>query len=229
MKKLISFSIYGNDPKYIQGAIENAKMKNDNFSDWTLRFYIQSDVPNIEELVQSLRFYGSEIVIRDDIGMSSRFEAVSDGTADIVIVRDTDSRLTNRDGFMVSQWLENGSPVHIIRDHPSHRSLVMGGMFGIRSGEVSEMFGREFVAFKNAINQRTPGWDWKRDYDQRFLNAAIFPKVKDIAFTQDEYFRPNGNEQPYGIERIDATDFIGNVYASNNNPECSIPLDRMNG
>ena len=218
MKKVISFSLWGNDNKYIQGAIENARMKADNFADWTLRYYINSNVPNLIELIQTLQFYGGHIIIRDDIGYVSRFEAIFDGTCDVVIVRDTDSRLTRRDVGLVDQWMESNSPIHVVRDHPHHRSLMMAGMFGVRCGDVSEMFGKEFINYKKNVS----GFETRRGLDQQFLNTCIFPKIKDIAFVQSEYFKPNGNERPYGIARENEYDFLGNVYDEHNNPTCKL-------
>lgn len=43
--KVISFSLWGSDPKYNIGAIENAKLARKIYPDWTCRFYVGRSVP----------------------------------------------------------------------------------------------------------------------------------------------------------------------------------------
>jgi len=47
MKKIISFSLFGDNPLYCFGAIENAKIANKIYEGWKTRFYIANDVPEI--------------------------------------------------------------------------------------------------------------------------------------------------------------------------------------
>jgi hypothetical protein len=46
MRKLISFCLWGRDPKYLIGAVENALLREKFYNDWVCRFYIHVDVPN---------------------------------------------------------------------------------------------------------------------------------------------------------------------------------------
>ena len=41
-KKVISFSLWGNEPRYCMGAIKNAKIAQKIFKDWTCRFYVSN-------------------------------------------------------------------------------------------------------------------------------------------------------------------------------------------
>ena len=43
-KRVISFGLYGNNFKYTNGAIENAKLAKVYFPGWTCRYYVTSDV-----------------------------------------------------------------------------------------------------------------------------------------------------------------------------------------
>ena len=45
MKKIISFSLYGNNPMYNLGCIENAKLKKEILKDWVMRVYYNNSVP----------------------------------------------------------------------------------------------------------------------------------------------------------------------------------------
>jgi len=46
MLRIISFSLWGNNPKYNIGAIRNAELAKQLFPDWTCRFYIGQSVPD---------------------------------------------------------------------------------------------------------------------------------------------------------------------------------------
>jgi hypothetical protein len=58
-KRVISFGLYGSNPKYTHGAIRNAELAAVYFPGWTCRFYITSDVPG--EVVARLKDLNSEI------------------------------------------------------------------------------------------------------------------------------------------------------------------------
>ena len=44
--KIISFSLWGRDPKYTVGAIKNAELAKEIYPGWICRFYCANDVPN---------------------------------------------------------------------------------------------------------------------------------------------------------------------------------------
>ena len=60
MSKLISFSLWGDNPKYLHGAIQNAKQRADYYHDWVCKFFVHKDVP--KETVQTLREQEGTIV-----------------------------------------------------------------------------------------------------------------------------------------------------------------------
>ena len=39
MKKIISFSLWGNSPKYLIGALKNADLAKEFYRDWECHFY----------------------------------------------------------------------------------------------------------------------------------------------------------------------------------------------
>jgi len=60
------------------------------------------------------------------------------------VVRDTDSRLTPRDGAVVADWLRHGAnhSFHCIRDHPSHSGYtISGGLWGGNRAALANRFG----------------------------------------------------------------------------------------
>tara|TARA_R100000005_G_scaffold25600_1_gene11354 strand:- start:1831 stop:2493 length:663 start_codon:yes stop_codon:yes gene_type:complete len=142
MKKVISFSLWGDNPKYCVGAIKNAELREKYYPDWITRFYVHKDVPPsyIEEL-QALD--QTEIIIENREanwkGMYWRFEAISDPDVEVMLVRDTDSRFSAREVAAVDEFLKSDKKMHIMRDHPCHRYFVMPGMFGVKKGILDNM------------------------------------------------------------------------------------------
>ena len=45
MKRIISFCIYGSDPKYADAAILNVELQPTIYPGWTCRFYLDDSVP----------------------------------------------------------------------------------------------------------------------------------------------------------------------------------------
>jgi hypothetical protein len=101
-KRVISFGLYGSNPKYTVGAIHNVEAAKIYFPGWICRFYITSDVP--DDIVVTLKKLGAEI---EQIpsgkgyisGMFWRFLVASDPTVDRFIIRDSDSRMNARDRY----------------------------------------------------------------------------------------------------------------------------------
>jgi len=46
MKKVISFSVYGNNPVYYVGIIENLKLRDNIYPDWWVYIYYDNFIPN---------------------------------------------------------------------------------------------------------------------------------------------------------------------------------------
>lgn len=129
-KRVISFGLYGNNPKYIVGAKKNSVLAKTYFPGWICRYYVTSDVS--PAVIDYLKLQGAEI---SDIpsgmgyaaGMFWRFTVAVDNTVDRYIVRDVDSRLNARDRLAVEEWIHSKYPIHIIRDHVNH-CIPMNGI-----------------------------------------------------------------------------------------------------
>ena len=100
-KKLITFSLYGANPKYVNGAVKNAQMLGKVFPGWQARFY--TDLGTVPAHIQSaLLAAGAEIYPIDMAKYGSqsmfwRFWAAADKDVERFISRDVDSRLMERD------------------------------------------------------------------------------------------------------------------------------------
>ena len=200
MKKIISFSLWGNDPKYTIGAIRNAELSPTIYPDWICRFYIGKSTSN--EIVNKLKSFEHVEVIEMDIdgdwtGMFWRFYPASEEDVDVMISRDCDSRLSEREKLAVDEWLNSDKGFHIMRDHPYHTTVILGGMWGSKKGVIPQM--------KKLIDEYIKGSFWQ--VDQNFLREKIYPLVKDNSLVHDEFFE----KKPFPSNRI-VDEFVGQAY-----------------
>tara|TARA_R110000796_G_scaffold252610_1_gene388682 strand:- start:3091 stop:3753 length:663 start_codon:yes stop_codon:yes gene_type:complete len=202
--KVISFSLWGQDPKYLIGAIRNAELAKEIYPDWVCRFYIGQSVPS-QAVLQLERHDNVQIVERlefgDWRGMFWRFLPASEDSVDVMISRDTDSRLSIREKMAVDEWLESDKKMHIMRDHPHHGYPILGGMWGAKSGAISNI--------KNLIDNFAQEDAYGTDY--KFFAELIFPTLTpDQVMTHDEFF----DGQPFPSRR-QGLEFVGQVFDEN--------------
>lgn len=178
MKKIITYSLWGNNQFYTVNGIYNTTLAEKYFPDWICRFYVAPTVPKgiLEDL--SSRSNVELIYMNKDEswnGMFWRFYAASDPSVDIMISRDTDSHLDERDKATVDEWLNSDKNFHIIRDNRAHCTRIMGGMWGARNGVISNI--------KDMIDQyHIKESNNRKNIDQEFLAQKVYPLVKNKAF-----------------------------------------------
>ena len=161
-KKIISFSLWGNNPKYTIGAIKNTQLAPIVYPDWVCKFYISNDVPR--EIIKSLE-QTSDIIQVNNIGnwklAVERFKAIDDDI-ECAIFRDTDSRLNLREKAAVDEWLKSDKTMHIMKDHPYHRGFpILAGMWGLKKIG----FDLNMTSMLNVYTNQE-----QYHYDQIFLN-----------------------------------------------------------
>ena len=136
MSNIISFSLWGNNPKYMFGAIKNVKLAKDIYPEFKCRFYIDNIVPF--SIINVLEEEGAEIVemncVGNNLGMYWRMDAINE--ADIVLIRDCDSRLNMRERQCVNEWINGDRLFHTILDHPYHRFCVMPGIMSFKRSTI---------------------------------------------------------------------------------------------
>ena len=209
MDKIISFCLYGDNPKYTIGAIKNAKLAKTLYPDWKCMFFCDSSVS--VDIINRLKDFNNTIVIMKDGnndagGMFWRFEPISYSAVDVMIVRDTDSRLSEREVAAVNDWLDSGKLFHIMHDHPWHGpNCIVGCMFGIRKPLLTN------------IISLIEDWPHKKYYndDQHFLNTIILPMVKNETCYHDEINL--SIDCPFPTKRI-GLEFVGNVFNEHDEP-----------
>jgi hypothetical protein len=202
MKKVISYSLWGDNPIYTHGALKNLEMAKEIYPEWTCRFYLDKNVP--EDIITKLKEGGAEVYkyMKDGdwYAMFWRFLPASDPKVDVMISRDCDSRLTVREKEAVEEWLKSDKLFHIMRDHPYHKTEILGGMWGVKKPLLNNM--------KNLMGSYKMGNFWQTD--QNFLREKVYPIVKDHSMVHDEYFDKTGFPSP----RVDG-EFIGEAFNEN--------------
>jgi hypothetical protein len=207
MKKIISFCLWGDDTKYTIGAIRNAELAEEYYPDWICRFYVGKSVPS--EIIETLaKKKNTEIITMEQegdwTGMFWRFYPASEPDVDVMISRDTDSRLGSREKLAVDEWLKGDKDFHIMRDHPHHGTEILGGMWGVRNGVIPNM--------KQMISDYVKGNFWQ--VDQNFLRDMVYPVIINNACVHDEFFE----KKSFPKSNRDAKHFVGQVYDKDDNP-----------
>tara|TARA_R100001163_G_C4996958_1_gene147528 strand:+ start:10 stop:669 length:660 start_codon:yes stop_codon:yes gene_type:complete len=203
--KLITFSLWGQNPKYLYGSLRNAELAKVVYPGWKCRFYVAASVPF--PIISQLKAMDHvEVVHKPSFGdwkaMFWRFEPASEPSVDVMISRDADSRLSTREKAAVDEWLSSDKGFHIMRDHPWHKFPVLGGMWGIKKDVLPNM--KELISGFSQEDQY--GTDYK-------FFAEIIPLLGDNIITHDEFFTGN----PFPHQR-DKYEFVGQVFDENDNP-----------
>lgn len=210
MKKIISFSLWGKNSKYTIGAIKNADLLNKIYPGWIARFYCGQSVPN--DIIKYLKNKDNcEVVIMNEQGdwrgMFWRFYPASEDDVDIMISRDTDSRLNMREKYAVDEWLKSDKSFHIMRDHPWHGTKILGGMWGVRGDILKDM--------KELIDKYVKGDFWQ--VDQNFLKEHIYSRIKNDSMVHDEFFNYEHWKKNFPQKR-NGQEFVGEAFNENDEP-----------
>lgn len=198
---IVSFSLYGQNPMYSIGAIENAKLMHTVYPGWIMKVYHSADVKH--DVISTLSNFGCELALmpNNHDGKFWRFEAISDNRAKYTIFRDCDSRINYREAAAVQAWVESGKIIHTMKDHPDQDKYpILAGMWGIINGSIDIM---KLLS------------DWKYDGnfydDQVFLENLVWPLVQHSSIRHGRFGVPFPQHKPcYG--------FVGQRFTQDNKP-----------
>jgi hypothetical protein len=204
--KYFTFSIWGDNPKYLQGAIRNAELAEEIFPEWKCVFYYDSTVPKetIDKL-SSFKNTSVKEVTDDSFGAFWRFEMMFNNPG-VILSRDTDSRLSLREKELIDNWLESEYNYMIIRDHDAHYEFpILAGMWGKKNILMDSTLKdamQEYISVKQYL------------VDQFYLRDKVWPNimndtaiygVKEVDWMRETYDFENNN-------------FIGQTYTENDEP-----------
>ena len=216
-RRVISYGLYGSRPKYTNGAIRNAELRDTYFPGWELWYYHDNQVPN--HVIEKLKSFPAVRLIncgKNDgiMGMFWRFKVADEAEVDRYIVRDVDSRLNSRERIAVEDWIKSDYPIHLLRDHVNHCHPFNGGMWGGIKGAFNDIGGLN-KQIKNNINGK------KTQYmgDMNFLNEDIYPKIKSKVLSHDAYCCGEfENSKPFPTKRPSNYQHVGQVFDANDQP-----------
>ena len=211
MKKVITFSLWGDNPTYNIGAIKNAELALIVYPDFECWFYIHEQSVPKKTIYELTKIKNVKIILKNgDLNnnkpMMWRFEAIDDPEVEIMMSRDTDTRFWNREILAVDEWLKSDKVFHIMRDHPHHAFNILGGMFGTK--KISQII--SWSELMKNIHQISD-----RYYDQDFLKNYIYPVIKNNSIIHANFYKiENENCKNFPIDYDDEYHFIGEyVYA----------------
>ena len=185
-KNYLSFSLWGSEKIYTVGAIRNAELAKKIYKGWVVIIYFDDTVPN--EVIEKLRVLDVVLVNMTNSGFYGpfwRFLAADLSDGEYIAFRDTDSRVSLREKLAVDEWIKNDDSIHVMRDHPAHRTpfgaeglSILAGMWGIKAGQVE--MGRMIREFSIGKSDRY-------GIDQSFLQN-IYKAFKASMTVHDEFF-----------------------------------------
>lgn len=178
-KKLIAFSLYGSNPVYCENLMVNLQKLPNIYPDWQVAVYHDSTVPT--DVLRRLREQGVEVIDAKDIhaehlpGTFWRFFALERSDCAVVIMRDADSVIGERERQLVDEWLISDKPFHIIRDWYGQTDLILAGLWGVKNGLLMGI--RDLIT---TYLKETPHLH-PTHADQYFLASQVWPRIRDFA------------------------------------------------
>jgi hypothetical protein len=207
MKKVISFSLWGDNPTYNIGAIKNAKLAFDYYPGFECWFYIHKDsVP--ENTIIELQQISNVKIINKTGNLQNefckprmwRYEPIDEPDVELMLVRDTDTRILLREKLAVYEWINSNKLFHIMRDHPHHSFLILAGMFGTKKIP-------EIKSWKELIDLYIPRDN--RMYDQDFLKQHIYPLISMNCIIHASFYNIEQHCKPFPICYDNEYKFVG--------------------
>ncbi len=192
--KYITYSLWGDNKVYTYGIIENVLDAKTFYEGWIVRVHYNDTVPQniidwlkLQDNVEVVHHPGTKAKASNTLW---RFEDLFIKDA-IVLSRDADSRITQREVDCVHEWLESDRDFHIARDHKHHTCPIIAGAFGCKNNCL------EYIGVPNGARnvnqcplQFVPGLELMRSFlqnlpqerdvyivDQMFLFAYVYPYV----------------------------------------------------
>jgi hypothetical protein len=214
-KNIISFSLWGDDPRYLRGAVQNAMSVSDIYPGWRCRFYVDGSVPAdalsvLDELGAELVYEHESSNINGRVRLARRFWVANDNTVGYFAVRDCDSVISHREAAAVNAWIASDRWFHVMRDWWTHTELILAGMWGGVAGILPDL--KQLFEGYSSKQLETPNWD------QWFLRDRIWGMIKNHCLIHDRFFRvldslpfpvasPGGNvhigQDEFAVRRIE--------------------------
>jgi len=212
---------------YFEGILANLKLMEDLYPGYVMRVYYEADSAREQELCNiycnNKNIHLCPAVNNPRFGKISglypliwRFLPALDPQVSVLMSRDLDSRLSEREVAAVQQFIASDSKIHVMRDNPNHGTSMMGGMWGAKlDAPLRSNFKEAFrKAFKDPVAfaaRASGGWD------QIALRRYVWPWAKKITFAHDSYTcRKFSYTHPFPTQRLTGIgNYVGSVISLN--------------
>jgi hypothetical protein len=208
-KRVVSFSIFGTEIKYLNGLRQNIELIELFYPGWEIFIYYNNTVPFnfLDELFEFKNIKLIDMSHSDLPGMFWRFLPNDAPNVDLFIVRDLDSRISIREVVAVYDWVASGKNLHIMRDHPHHHYKILGGMWGMKR---NTNFSMENL-IKNYITSSREKVDlYERMLDMDFLGEIIYKKFRFSKMVHASYHKYEFGVRNFVPGRINKS-FVGEI------------------
>jgi len=182
---VLSYSLFGEEPMYCTGAIKNAQQALQFYPGWKCFFWHDDSVP--ESTLSELSSMQNVVLI--NVGKTIvpgrywRFNLFNDQNVDVFCVRDTDSRLSEREVLAVNDWLQSEKIMHVMRDHPHHNYIVMAGMWGFKN---KKSIG---YSYENKLNVWLDSIETPNKIDDTMFLNTVFGDMSPNILVHDDWLR----------------------------------------
>lgn len=207
LENIISYSLFGDSPRYSEVAILNVALAAEIYPEWTCRFYVDDTVPN--SVLQRLAVQGAQIIQVSDeqkklSGLYWRFFVMDDPTVKRFLLRDADSFVSYREKAAVDAWLNSDAWFHTMRDGYSHTELILAGMWGGCRGVFSNIQAQvqSFADTGPCLSARV--------MDQHYLRYCVWPTLKHSVLIHDSQgYDVQGQAFPTPVLMPESETYVG--------------------
>lgn len=187
LPSVLSFSLWGHQPRYLRGALDNTLAAAQVYPGWTLRFYVDDSVP--AELCSALQDLGAQVRYQPP-GQSLRqrlawrFDVANDPSVGRFVVRDVDSVVLQREAAAVDDWIASDQWFHVMRDWWTHTDPMLAGLWGGVAGVLPALM--PLLQAYRPPAMETP------NIDQWFLRDQVWPLIRGHCRVHDRCFAATG-------------------------------------
>ncbi len=209
-KRVISFALWGDNKRYLYGALRNLLLAHDIYPGWELWFYVDNSVP--KNFINIIKELGGIIHIQENgetlkEKLCWRFKVANNQEVGYFIVRDVDSVISVREFNAVQEWIQSDKLFHIIRDWWSHTDLILAGLWGGVAGVLPNI--------DTMLKEYTHTSMETQNIDQWFLRDSVWSYVKENCLIHDRCFAHHNSVKlpgkiPSGYTHIGSDEFAQN-------------------
>jgi hypothetical protein len=207
MQKLISFSLFGDKDKYTTGIQKNIELAKEFYPDWNVIIYYKQMSDKLFDNLND-RVILKQVTNPYLCGTMWRFLAHDEPNTSRFIIRDADSRISQREVDAVNEWINSQKTLHIMRDHPHHGHMIMGGMWGM---VCQPDFNMEQACTQYMSNKDPNHWSMT---DMDFLRDVIYPKYSSSSKIHATYAKFESWAEDFPTLLVDKK-FVGEIYSEN--------------